>query len=882
MYDPLLSNSTHDTLLIPYDSQGITMHVQQQKDLCSFSQPRKHFTVRQGLRKRRTFPGHVLRECSSCTIVLWLLPFILNPCIVKSLSQRQLFPTRHTHARAFLNVPIPMFLKQRYYQQQQQQSTLRTQHGIWGNNSNRKKVTRNAKEIDNESDDFLGDFDDDDDDDDDDEQSQSIGNTWVLPSKLRTTKDGDDTDDGVADFFFEDDAVDLNTGTTEDTEKTDTPIYFDVGIDGRMMETGPLSMKMYNAIQSRNPTMLSNPTLRRTIYELILKTTAKQAVKVTLQQSGLQLDVDNDLDDNSWGIIESIRTEVNNDNDDEMLDLPLATFDSWDSLLSLSENINDDTDDDKNGWIPGKPFSFVLWNVPTLRKAVSMDALLSSLDPDGSLRNQALDAGILNDQDADDDDDNDDEVDNDDNDEMEEYHPVTSLKELFEDNYRRVEQAPHPVEAANNAYTGTNKGGYRVIHATDLLNMVNDINLRLDKNETITASILKQYRNTTMHVMDAFVSHGCLLVDVTDDGTNPSRANSLHQMWQTTESFYQNVVNNIENHTALPSWETVSEAGSVQAKVGYQSMKNGTLSVLETRQRFNDGEILPVETKSLFGAEGYNSMRVAFDVIAEISLAAIQIAVGASTLEIGLNDATIAMTGASRLVNELVDNGKPLLTTMPNIDQHFSISMSPHRILQYGLVNGSTSGNNDDAEIFGAHTDTTFITAVPVASVAGLEVYDDAAQLWYRPELAVQQQQQQHKQFPDDDDDADIHSLPWYTRYIILMPGELLQISTGNEVPAAVHRVIDGSFSGHNTDDTSTHTSSSSSSSIRYSAPVLLRGRSGVVFDCERYFGIPTASTAASSQLQSESSSIWPVWSECQDRTMDQIYSSLQGRPDKK
>jgi hypothetical protein len=732
-------------------------------------------------------------------------------------------------------------------------------------------------------DDFLGSFDDDDDDDDDydddgenDESIQFIGSNWVMPSKA-TTNDGDDTDSDVVDFFFENETS-VRRPTEQGTETVDTarsvgtgtPIYFDVGIDGRMMETGPLSFKMYNAIRARK-TMVDIPT--RMMYELILKTTAKQAVKLTLQQSGLQLAVENDFDDSGWGTIESIRMEQEDDGISS--DIPSVTFDSWDSMLSFSGD-----GDDKYGWTPGKSFSFILRNVPTYRKAVSLDELLSSLDPDGSLRNQALDAGLIDDFNYDDGDD----------DEVEEYQPVTCLKELFEDNYRRVQHAPRAVEDRNNVYVGSDNGGYRLIHANDLLSMVHDINGRLDNNETISRNLLKKYKNITMHVMDAFVSHGCLLVDVTDGGNNQSRANSLHQMWKATESFYHNVANNKENHTALPSWTSVTEAGSGHAKVGYQSLMNTSMSVLETRQRVTDGQLLPLETKTLFGTDGYNAMLNSFDVITELCQAAIQIAVGASIMEIGINDATIAMAGAKRLVHEMVDNGKPVSMVVPNsANNSFPVSMSPHRLLQYGKVqNGSNSKNSNyngnmhdanDAEIFGAHTDTTFITAVPVAAVAGLEVYDEDAQLWYRPEFAIQQRYH----YSDNGDNMIVEDTamllppPWYTRYVVLMPGELLQISTCNEIPAAVHRVIDGSFSTNS--DESSHPLSSSSS-IRYSAPVLLRGRSGVVFDCERYFGICPPDSSQQLDQQRELSTTWPVWTECQNMTMDQIYNSLQGRPD--
>jgi hypothetical protein len=673
-------------------------------------------------------------------------------------------------------------------------------------------------------------------------EKHQIGNSWIQPSKTKSADDKD-ADDDVVDFFFEDEQ------SKDDENENDSPINFDVGIDGRLMETGPLSLKMYNAINSRTSLSINTDlTTQRIIYELILKTTAKEALKVTLQQSGLQLAIDNDLDDNGWGTLESIRVYPTDQSMEQ-------TFDSWESLL-LQES--------DNVWAPGVPFSFVIRNVPTFRKAVSIDDLLLSLDPDGSLRDQAVSSGMIKEE-MDSDDGDDDDAEN------KIYHPITSLKELFEDNNRRVEESPRVVEGVDTAYTGMNKGGYRIIHALDLFNMVNEINDYLDRNKTITSSMINKYKNTTMHVMDAFVSHGCLIVDLSDGDSNQSQAQVLHQMWETTESFFRDVASNSEKRNTLPSWQSVQEAGSRHAKVGYRSDPISAMLVLETRHNLTDGHILPQETKELFDTDGYSSMRRAFHMITELCQTVIQIAVGACTNEICGVNPTAAMTGAKHLVNELVDNGKQISTTSAECSNKYTVSMSPHRLLQYGPNEMTCNESGNNSEIFGAHTDTTFITAVPVASVAGLEIFDEAAQLWYRPELAV------HRYHSDKENDSlPMTTLPWYTRYVVLMPGELLQLVTCNEVPAAVHRVIDG-YNNNNkqVDDSAIITTSSS---VRYSAPVLLRGRSGMRFDCERYFGIRTTHEK---QQQSEemTESLWPVWVECQNMTMDEIYTSLQWSP---
>ena len=60
--------------------------------------------------------------------------------------------------------------------------------------------------------------------------------------------------------------------------------------------------------------------------------------------------------------------------------------------------------------------------------------------------------------------------------------------------------------------------------------------------------------------------------------------------------------------------------------------------------------------------------------------------------------------------------------------------------------------------------------------------------------------------------------VPWHARYIVIMPGEFLQIVSRNEIAAAVHRVV-------------------ASGPARQSAPILLRGRPGVTMDVKRYIG---------------------------------------------
>jgi len=181
----------------------------------------------------------------------------------------------------------------------------------------------------------------------------------------------------------------------------------------------------------------------------------------------------------------------------------------------------------------------------------------------------------------------------------------------------------------------------------------------------------------------------------------------------------------------------------------------------------------------------------------------------------------------------LLDNGQPLeegveaiLAAGVDSDDVPTVSMSPHRLCRYSNNNHDKEKEGDDSssttkEIFGAHTDSTFITAVPVAAVAGLDVYDEAAARWYRPELRARRHWRAQGGDPDAKTETvnDATTVPWHARYVALLPGELLQLATRTEVLAAVHRVV------------------AAADAPRLSAPILFRGRPHLRWDCDRYLG---------------------------------------------
>jgi hypothetical protein len=138
-------------------------------------------------------------------------------------------------------------------------------------------------------------------------------------------------------------------------------------------------------------------------------------------------------------------------------------------------------------------------------------------------------------------------------------------------------------------------------------------------------------------VMEALVGHGCFIVDLTDDdhdGTTSNRTSMVHAIWQTTELLFEEIVNNTTTMTQIPSLRSIPDAGSLHAKVGYASLDDGMMQFVETRQRRTDGTLLPIETASIIGTDGCQSIQSAFRMITELAQATVQIAIAACTQEI--------------------------------------------------------------------------------------------------------------------------------------------------------------------------------------------------------------------------------------------------------
>ncbi len=360
--------------------------------------------------------------------------------------------------------------------------------------------------------------------------------------------------------------------------------------------------------------------------------------------------------------------------------------------------------------------------------------------------------------------------------------------------------------------------------------------------------------------MDSLANHGCLIVDLTDGDTFTEDAAIMSKMWETTSLFFENVMTDETIRNSVPPMKEAEGVGSSHAMVGFASFKDGDNQFLETRVRRSDGALLPSETRTIVGEAGARSLVDAFHIMAEVGKDIVRIATAASSVDanafaasgsssiilsrgeegspsiagLSFEEASIsgfvdeesnpsqedmkrakmlASNAALLLAEELIDDGKPLLSNEIKHNEG-PVSMSPHRMCRYSNSNKSSTIKERISEVFGAHTDTSFVTIVPAAKVSGLEVFDEDSLQWYRPELNARK----HAKKLDPIGNMD-GLFPWHSRFLVVMPGELLQLTSRNNIPAAVHRVV------------------ATVETPRLSAPVLLRARPGTKMDVERYMG---------------------------------------------
>lgn len=378
-----------------------------------------------------------------------------------------------------------------------------------------------------------------------------------------------------------------------ENEKDETDGNFDLGINGQSFQTGSLSKRMFDslislALKRFPPGTTSLPSELEDVYKVYtIDITAKEVIKAALEQNGLQLTSlskgkESEQDLGEWGSIDSVQlydTQIGElkNNDKE-----------YDSIEAAVEG----------GWIPGQEFNFVVRNVPAKLKEMDISDVLNRLDPDGKYRAEAKEMGMtLPDEE------------------------IETLCELGKDSERRTTIVPRESETDETVFAGDESKGYNVIHRSELLKESCNMS-GSEKNSTL------------MHVMDALVNHGCLLVDLSDGGTCYENAIKISKMWQTIGAFFKTINEEDRVIKSLPKMGKAEETGSPNAAVGFANY--GSMQFLETRiKRDVEGisRLLPVEVGRIIEEDGVSCMTQSFDIISHVGKDVARIAVAAASIE---------------------------------------------------------------------------------------------------------------------------------------------------------------------------------------------------------------------------------------------------------
>eukprot|EP00956_Cyclotella_meneghiniana_P044228 scaffold308234_cov109-Cyclotella_meneghiniana.AAC.2 len=251
----------------------------------------------------------------------------------------------------------------------------------------------------------------------------TLGGNWMKPS--------------------EDSITGLPSEVVTNKDTKDSTVYMDVGIGGQEFGTGPLSKRMFDVMigvaekqfGARIPMDVYNMYL---LYAM--DASAKEAVKAAMSNNGYEMNLGDDLamqDVSAWGSVESVLLL------DPLKGTPIQGEDGASSYSSWEDAIQ------KGKWMPGDGFSFVIRRVPSLQKAMDLSSVLNALDPDGKLRQEAKEKGmLLPDED------------------------IASLKDLRVDCTQRVNAAPLPVLGEEKVFRGGESKGYNVISRSSLVRNV--------------------------------------------------------------------------------------------------------------------------------------------------------------------------------------------------------------------------------------------------------------------------------------------------------------------------------------------------------------------------------------------------------------------------
>ena len=433
-------------------------------------------------------------------------------------------------------------------------------------------------------------------------------------------------------------------------------------------------------------------------------------------------------------------------------------------------------------WEPGNTFSFLVRNVIAKEKEMDIKELLNTLDPNGKIQ-QELDRR----EDMPDD----------------PSERILCLKDLKEDNERRCNSVPFDADADLKVYDDN-------VVEQNVISFDRVCDAWHGKDEKAYGKIMQSLESNSFIVV----------------ALNEENSNVLQNMWDTVHNFFDGM-----EGKDLPSMDVIPEAGSKKAVVGYASYDEDSMQFLETRlERGNEGggTLYP---KDIFDtSEDVNHLQESFQLLSKVGKYLSQIAIEASNTESNIPPKK-AKKFAKLVVRDILDDG-----CSTNSDDT-KVCMSPHRLCRYSYP--KKNDTSKAKEVFGAHTDTSFVTIIPCAAVSGLEVFSEDMNEWVRPESIARQHYE--KQNPSQND--------WYTNYVIILPGELLQLMTRSMIVSSIHRVIAIKDVGKS----------------RMSAPILLRARSNKVMDVEKYFGSVDDGAEISFLLD-----------DCEDLSMEEIHDALQ------
>eukprot|EP00553_Chaetoceros_curvisetus_P014613 CAMPEP_0204652078 /NCGR_PEP_ID=MMETSP0718-20130828/14344_1 /ASSEMBLY_ACC=CAM_ASM_000674 /TAXON_ID=230516 /ORGANISM="Chaetoceros curvisetus" /LENGTH=164 /DNA_ID=CAMNT_0051675989 /DNA_START=763 /DNA_END=1257 /DNA_ORIENTATION=+ len=140
-----------------------------------------------------------------------------------------------------------------------------------------------------------------------------------------------------------------------------------------------------------------------------------------------------------------------------------------------------------------------------------------------------------------------------------------------------------------------------------------------------------------MHVMDALISHGCLIVDVIEGGTTYSDALTINKMWATSSDFFETVSGDKNIERLLPDLKMAEGAASPHGLTGFATYGDGSMQFVETRivRNGNERSFVPSEAGDIFESESDSTQNMidVFDTVCKVGKDVYRVAIAATNME---------------------------------------------------------------------------------------------------------------------------------------------------------------------------------------------------------------------------------------------------------